>query len=54
MMLLTGTSFLVLLLLAVPVAFALGIAAAVGLWWGSYPLTILAQQVYQGVDLLSC
>ena len=49
-MLLTGTSFLVLLLLAVPVAFALGMAAAVGLWWGSYPLTILAQQVYQGVN----
>lgn len=51
MVALTGAAFLVLLLTAVPVAFTVGLAAFVGLWWsGQYPLTIIIQQIFQGVD----
>ena len=39
-------------MLAVPVAFTIGMAGFVGLWWnGSYPLTIIVQQAFQSVDL---
>jgi tripartite ATP-independent transporter DctM subunit len=48
---LTALSFLVLLLLAVPVAFTVGMAAFLGLWWsGAYPLTIIVQQIFLSVD----
>lgn len=51
MVALTAVAFFLLLLAAVPVAFALGLAALVGLWWsGRYPLTIIVQQIFQGVD----
>ncbi len=51
MVALTAVACLVLLVLAVPVAFALGTAAVLGLWWsGRYPLTIVIQQIFQGVD----
>jgi len=47
----TSAGFLVLLLLTVPIAFAVGMAAVLGLWWsGKYSLTIVVQQMYQGVD----
>ncbi len=47
----TSLTFLVLLLLAVPVAFAVGTAGFVGLWWsGSYPLTVIVQQAFLTVD----
>jgi C4-dicarboxylate transporter DctM subunit len=46
-----GFAFLVLLVLAVPVAFSVGLAGFAGLWWsGQYPLTIIAQQAFQSVD----
>jgi C4-dicarboxylate transporter DctM subunit len=48
---LTAASFVALLLLAVPVAYAVGMAAFIGLWWsGAYPLTIIIQQVFLSVD----
>jgi len=48
---LTAVTFLALLLLAVPVAFTVGMAAFVGLWWsGAYPLPIIVQQVFLSVD----
>jgi tripartite ATP-independent transporter DctM subunit len=48
---LTALSFVALLLLAVPVAYAVGMAAFIGLWWsGVYPLTIIIQQVFLSVD----
>jgi tripartite ATP-independent transporter DctM subunit len=48
---LTAVSFVALLLLAVPVAYAVGMAAFIGLWWsGAYPLTIIIQQVFLSVD----
>jgi len=51
MVALTAVVFFLLLLAAVPVAFALGLAALVGLSWGGrYPLTIIVQQIFQGVD----
>jgi tripartite ATP-independent transporter DctM subunit len=44
-------SFLVLLVLGVPVAFTIGVAGLAGLMWsGKYPLTIVVQQVFQSVD----
>jgi tripartite ATP-independent transporter DctM subunit len=47
----TSLAFVVLLLLAVPVAFSVGVAGFVGLWWsGSYPLTVIVQQVFLTVD----
>ena len=43
--------FAILLLLAVPVAFTIGTAGFIGLWWnGSYPLTIIVQQAFLSVD----
>jgi tripartite ATP-independent transporter DctM subunit len=43
--------FAVLLALAVPVAFTIGTAGFIGLWWnGSYPLTIIVQQAFLSVD----
>ena len=51
MIALTAASFVALLLLAVPVAYAVGMAAFIGLWWsGAYPLTIIVQQVFLSVD----
>jgi len=48
---LTALSFVALLVLAVPVAYAVGMAALIGLWWsGAYPLTIIVQQVFLSVD----
>jgi C4-dicarboxylate transporter, DctM subunit len=47
----TALTFLVLLVLAVPVAFSVGTAGFIGLWWnGSYPLTIIVQQAFLTVD----
>ncbi len=43
--------FLLLLVLGVPVAFAIGAAGLAGLAWsGAFPLIIIAQQVHQSVD----
>ncbi len=51
MIVLTAVTFVALLLLAVPVAYAVGMAAFIGLWWsGAYPLTIIVQQVFLSVD----
>ena len=51
MILATSLAFLVLLLLAVPVAFTVGTAGFVGLWWsGNYPLTVIVQQAFLAVD----
>ena len=47
----TGLVFVVLLMLAVPVAFTIGMAGFVGLWWsGSYPLTVIVQQAFLSVN----
>ena len=51
MIALTALSFVALLVLAVPVAYTVGMAALIGLWWsGAYPLTIIVQQVFLSVD----
>jgi tripartite ATP-independent transporter DctM subunit len=43
--------FIVLLLLGVPVAFAIGAAGLAGLLWsGSFPLIVIMQQIHQSVD----
>ena len=43
--------FMVLLVLGVPVAFAIGAAGLAGLLWsGEFPLIIIMQQLYQSVD----
>ena len=43
--------FLVLMLLGVPVAFAIGAAGLAGLAWsGEFPLIIIMQQIHQSVD----
>src|SRR5207253_6580442 len=43
--------FLALLLLGVPVAFAIGAAGLAGLFWsGEFPLIIIMQQIHQSVD----
>jgi tripartite ATP-independent transporter DctM subunit len=48
---LTALSFVALLVLAVPVAYTVGMAALIGLWWsGAYPLTFIVQQVFLSVD----
>jgi tripartite ATP-independent transporter DctM subunit len=48
---LTAVSFVALLVLGVPVAYTVGMAALIGLWWnGAYPLTIIVQQVFLSVD----
>jgi tripartite ATP-independent transporter DctM subunit len=44
-------TFIVLLLLAVPVSFTVGVAALAGFWWGGqYPLTQILKQTFEGVD----
>lgn len=51
MIIITFAVFTLLLILAVPVAFALGIAGFLGLWWsGAYPLPIIAQQIFLTSD----
>jgi tripartite ATP-independent transporter DctM subunit len=51
MVLLTAFAFVVFLLLAVPVAFAVGMAAVLGIWWnGQYPLLTVLKQAFEGVD----
>ncbi|HKB24150.1 MAG TPA: TRAP transporter large permease [Methylomirabilota bacterium] len=51
MIALTALAFVVLLLLAVPVAFTVGAAGFLGLWWsGAYPLSIIIQQMFLAVD----
>jgi tripartite ATP-independent transporter DctM subunit len=48
---LTAVSFVALLVLGVPIAYTVGTAALIGLWWsGAYPLTIIVQQVFLSVD----
>src|SRR6188768_1859593 len=43
--------FVVLLVLGVPVAFAIGAAGLAGLLWnGSFPLIVIMQQIHQSVD----
>src|SRR5256885_16867198 len=45
--------FLVLMLLGVPVAFAIGAAGLAGLAWsGEFPLIIIMQQIHQSVGSL--
>ena len=51
MIALTALAFVVLLLLAVPVAFTVGAAGFLGLWWsGAYPLSIIIQHMFLAVD----
>jgi len=46
-----GLTFIVLLLLAVPVSFTVGMAALAGFWWsGQHPLTQILKQTFEGVD----
>ena len=48
---LTAIVFAALLLCAVPVAFTVGMAGFMGLWWsGAYPLSIIIQQMFLAVD----
>jgi C4-dicarboxylate transporter DctM subunit len=48
---LTILAFVILLILAVPVAFAVGMAGFLGLWWsGAYPLAIIIQQIFLTAD----
>ena len=43
--------FMTLLILSVPVAFAIGMAGFLGLWWsGAYPLAIIIQQIFLTAD----
>jgi C4-dicarboxylate transporter DctM subunit len=47
----TAVAFVVLLILAVPVAFTVGMSAVLGiLWSGRYPLTTVLKQTFEGVD----
>ena len=51
MVVVIGLTFVVLLLLAVPVSFTVGMAALAGFWWsGQYPLTQILKQTFEGVD----
>ena len=51
MITITIAAFVILLVLAVPVAFAVGMAGFLGLWWsGEYPLTIIIQQLFLTAD----
>jgi tripartite ATP-independent transporter DctM subunit len=51
MIAITIVAFVVLLILAVPVAFAVGMAGFLGLWWsGQYPLTVIIQQIFLTAD----
>src|SRR4030042_979608 len=47
----TIAAFVILLILGVPVAFAVGMAGFLGLWWsGAYPLAIIIQQIVLTAD----
>ena len=51
MVVLVGLAFAALLLLGIPVAFVIGLAGFLGLWWsGQYPLTVIVKQTFEGVD----
>ena len=51
MITITIAAFVILLILAVPVAFAIGMAGFLGLWWsGKYPLAIIIQQIFLTAD----
>ena len=51
MITITIAAFVILLVLAVPVAFAVGMAGFLGLWWsGAYPLSIIIQQIFLTAD----
>ena len=51
MVVVIGLTFVVLLLLAVPVSFTVGVAALAGFWWsGQHPLTQILKQTFEGVD----
>jgi C4-dicarboxylate transporter DctM subunit len=51
MITITIAAFVILLILAVPVAFAVGMAGFLGLWWsGAYPLAIIIQQIFLTAD----
>jgi C4-dicarboxylate transporter DctM subunit len=51
MVVVIGITFIVLLLLAVPVSFTVGMAALAGFWWsGQHPLTQILKQTFEGVD----
>jgi len=51
MITITIAAFLIFLVLAVPVAFAVGMAGFLGLWWsGAYPLAIIIQQIFLTAD----
>jgi tripartite ATP-independent transporter DctM subunit len=42
--------FLVLMVLGLPIAFAMGFAAVVVIWWGGFPLTVIAQRSVNALD----
>jgi tripartite ATP-independent transporter DctM subunit len=51
MITITIATFVILLILGVPVAFAVGMAGFLGLWWsGAYPLAIIIQQIFLTAD----
>ena len=51
MITITIAAFVILLILAVPVSFAVGMAGFLGLWWsGKYPLAIIIQQIFLTAD----
>jgi C4-dicarboxylate transporter, DctM subunit len=51
MVVLVGIAFVALLVLGIPVAFVIGAAGFVGLYWsGQYPLTVIVKQIFEGVD----
>jgi C4-dicarboxylate transporter DctM subunit len=51
MITITIAAFVIFLILAVPVAFAVGMAGFLGLWWsGEYPLAIIIQQIFLTAD----
>ncbi len=52
LLLLLGT-FAVTVVIGVPVAFALGVAAAVAFWWEGLPLVVAFQRIISGVNVFS-
>jgi len=42
--------FVALLVLGMPIAFALGSAGVVGLWWMHIDLTVVAERAFTGID----
>jgi C4-dicarboxylate transporter DctM subunit len=51
MITITIAAFVIFLVLGVPVAFAVGMAGFLGLWWsGAYPLAIIIQQIFLTAD----